>query len=338
MNLDQLLFELQAGIPLATHPYAVLGANHQVPASTILQQISHFKELGIVRRMGGVFNAIQFGYRSALCGIAVPAAELPQVAQVFANHAGVTHNYARSARPDGSLEPLVLDGVNAIPNLWFTLSVPEWEFQQELDKFQAQIPYPIRVAPATERFKVQVVLNPADLARQDANNTLDDLPFVGTETIATNPQERELIRLLQVDFPLVEEPWQVLAQKTGLSEEQVIVNLQRWKKLGGLRRVGLLARHQKMGFKANAMCVWNAPENQVKELGLRLAARKEITHCYRREPFAGFAYNLFAMVHAADMDTLKGIAHNLSETIDLPLGQLFVSAQEFKKTSLVVFG
>jgi len=339
MSADALLYALQKGLPLVEEPFQVIGAGLGLTSSEVFSQIETFQKDGIIRRVGAVFNATQFGYKSALCGIAVPEPELEKIARLFANHSGVTHNYARSARPNGSLEPLCEDGTNKIPNLWFTLSVPQWDFDAEIKKLQEQIAYPIRIAPATERFKVQVVLDPAALKTSSISlSTADEIPLVGTEVMETSAQDREFIRRMQVDFPLVEKPYHSLAHAVGMAPQEALAKLQHWKNTGALRRVALLARHQKMGYHANAMCVWKAPEDQIKDLGQRLAARREITHCYRREPFAGFPYNLFAMIHAGDTEALQTLAQEISNLIQVPLGHLFVSAHEFKKTSLTVFG
>lgn len=339
MSADALLYALQKGLPLVEEPFQAIGASLGMSTDEVFSQIEAFQKDGIIRRVGAVFNAIQFGYKSALCGIAVPEPELEKIALLFANHAGVTHNYARSANPNGSLEPLCEDGIHNIPNLWFTLSVPQWDFDSEMEKLQVQIPYPIRIAPATERFKVQVVLDPAALKTSSISlSTPDEIPLVGTEIMETSAPDREFIRRMQTEFPLVDKPYHALANAVGMPPQEALAKLQHWKNTGALRRVALLARHQKMGYHANAMCVWQAPEDQIKALGQRLASRREITHCYRREPFAGFPYNLFAMIHAGDTKSLQILAQEISDLIQVPLGHLFVSAREFKKTSLTVFG
>lgn len=340
IHKDALLLDLQNGIPLQEHPFQLLGQKYGISAQQVIDYIHECQEAGIVRRIGAVLNAMQFGYQSALCGIAVPSEQLNTIADILKPHAGITHSYARCANPNGSLEPICEDGINQVPNLWFTLSVPKQEFSTEINKLSAQIPYPIRVAHATERFKVQVVLDPKALYKdqKELASEIGEVPFIGTEIIETNASQKALIKRLQGPFPLIDNPWKQIASELGnFTESEILQHINEWKSKGALRRIGILARHQKMGFQANAMCVWNVSESQISTIGKKLATRKEITHCYRRNPFAGFNYNLYAMIHARDMDTLKSLSEELSSSISTPLGHLFVSAQEFKKTSLVVF-
>ena len=334
---DRLLYLLQAGIPLSERPFADLGAPLDLTSEQVLQQVEAFRAQGLVRRIGGVFNAVQFDYQSALCGIAASLDRLEDVVATLKPQPGITHCYSRSARLDGSVEPVCEDGFHPIPNLWFTLSVPREDFDATLASLQAHIPFPIRVAPATRRFKVQVVLDPAKLREPTAQSTPDEIPFAGTEIVKPSEAEKRLIRALQEDIPMVEQPWNAIAASVGMETSTVLSTLQRWKACGALRRVALLARHQKMGFSANAMCTWLVPEDQVETIGLKLAGRSEVTHCYRREPFDGFRYNLFAMIHSDTEAHVRALAQELSAYAGVMLGILFMSAQEYKKTSLKLF-
>jgi len=333
----RILHGLQAGIPLCSRPFAALGQRWGLAESEVIDRIELFRQQGIVRRVGGVFNAVQFGYQSALCGIAIPANQIDSVVATLVPHPGITHCYTRSARSDGSVEPICIQEKIPVPNLWFTLSVPSSEFAKQVEQLQANIPYPIRVAPATHRFKVQVVLDPSALGNPEKSGIPEEIPLQGTEIVTPNSWEKCLLRFVQKEIPLVPEPWQAIATTIGASEELVLRTLGNWQQIGALRRIALLARHQKMGFQSNAMCTWDIPKERVETSGLLLAGRREITHCYERSTFPGFPYNVFAMIHSDTESSIRNLAHHLSELIAQPLGLLFVSVQEYKKTSLVLF-
>ena len=96
-------------------------------------------------------------------------------------------------------------------------------------------------------------------------------------------QDRRLIRLracLEEGLPLVPEPFKVLAEQTGLSVEEVRTWIGHWQHSGFIKRFGLVVRHRRLGLAANAMVVWNLPEDRVDEVGRRLAAEPEVTLCY----------------------------------------------------------
>ena len=41
-------------------------------------------------------------------------------------------------------------------------------------------------------------------------------------------------------------------------------------------------RHQDLGYVANAMIVWQVPEDRIESVGRIMAGFPEVTHCYQR--------------------------------------------------------
>ena len=56
-----------------------------------------------------------------------------------------------------------------------------------------------------------------------------------------------------------------------------------------LRRVAAILYHRRAGFSANGMGVWKVPDEQILEVGARMAAVRGISHCYERPTYAGLA-------------------------------------------------
>ena len=53
-----------------------------------------------------------------------------------------------------------------------------------------------------------------------------------------------------------------------------------------------------LGFTANGMSVWDVADEAVAEIGAKIGALDEVTHCYERPRHLPlWPYNLFAMVH-----------------------------------------
>ncbi|WP_253446914.1 AsnC family protein [Halomonas sp. Y3] len=110
--------------------------------------------------------------------------------------------------------------------------------------------------------------------------------------------ERRLRALVEQGLPLVPRPWQALAEQCGLSEAEVMACVRRWQAEGLVKRLGLVVRHRALGITANAMVVWDVPDDEVAELGRRLAAEPAVTLCYRRpRRLPDWPYNLFCMIH-----------------------------------------
>jgi DNA-binding Lrp family transcriptional regulator len=110
-----------------------------------------------------------------------------------------------------------------------------------------------------------------------------------------------LRRELEVGLPLTSRPYKTLAERCGLSETDVMAAIRQWQAQGLIKRFGLVVRHRTLGYTANAMVVWDVPDEQVQQLGRRLARSPLITLCYqrpRRPP--QWPFNLFCMIHGVD--------------------------------------
>jgi len=149
--------------------------------------------------------------------------------------------------------------------------------------------------------------------------------------------EKKIIALLQTDIPVVKRPFLEMAEKIGITEDQFLEVLNDLNDQGMIRRFGATIKHQKSGFKANAMVAWKVDEDRVEKVGNIMATFGEITHCYRRDPAPGWEYNLYTMVHAADEPGCYAIVEKISLAVGEKNYTLLFSRQELKKTSMKYF-
>ncbi len=149
--------------------------------------------------------------------------------------------------------------------------------------------------------------------------------------------EKKVISLLQADIPVVERPYRELAERIGISEAEFLEVVTALNDRGFIRRFGATLKHQKSGFKANAMVAWNVDEDRVEEVGTLMAEFQEITHCYRRNPAPGWPYNLYTMVHAGDADECRAIVKKIAGAAGQSDYTLLFSQKELKKTSMTYF-
>ncbi|GBC63502.1 Lrp/AsnC family transcriptional regulator [Desulfonema ishimotonii] len=149
--------------------------------------------------------------------------------------------------------------------------------------------------------------------------------------------EKKVIASIQGDISITERPFLEIAEKIGTTEDDVLRILQDLSERGVIRRFGATLRHQKSGFRANAMVAWKVDEDRIRAVGQKMAAFREVTHCYRRDPSGEWPYNLYTMIHAKDEEACHGIARKLSrETGETDYNLLF-SRRELKKTSMQYF-
>jgi DNA-binding Lrp family transcriptional regulator len=149
--------------------------------------------------------------------------------------------------------------------------------------------------------------------------------------------QKRIIAVIQGDMPICERPYLQIAQKLGVSETRLLEEMQCLCDNEIIRRFGATLRHQKSGFRANAMVAWQVDEAKVEEVGSLLAGFKEVSHCYRRNPTGNWPYNLYTMIHAADADTCHAVARRMSQTTGVTNYTLLFSRRELKKTSMQYF-
>ncbi len=149
--------------------------------------------------------------------------------------------------------------------------------------------------------------------------------------------EKELIKIVQEDIPKSHRPFQKIAIKLNISEEEVLNILKKLKDKGIIRRFGAILRHQKAGLKENGMIVWNIPDEKVKEIGEKFAQFKEVTHCYERPRFKGWNYNVYTMVHGKSKEEIENFAKKLSKISGINDYRILYSIKEFKKSSMKYF-
>lgn len=113
--------------------------------------------------------------------------------------------------------------------------------------------------------------------------------------------ERRLLAAIEPGLPLVPRPYLAIGESLGMSEAAVIAGLRALLDRGVLRRLGIVVRHHELGYRANAMTVWDVPDAQVRPAAAVLTGLPFVTLCYRRPRRPpDWPYNLFCMIHGKD--------------------------------------
>ena len=155
---------------------------------------------------------------------------------------------------------------------------------------------------------------------------------------AVDDLDERLVRELQENLPPGENPWQALAVKLGISEDEVVARLKGLKASGKLKRVGAVLRHQNSGFAANAMAVFLPPPGTTDELGEKLAASPMVSHCYERIPCGEWIYTLYAMIHGRTEEEITSFVSAFAAENAVEKYDILFSREELKKSSMVFFG
>jgi siroheme decarboxylase len=144
----------------------------------------------------------------------------------------------------------------------------------------------------------------------------------------------ELLKLVQDGIPLTHSPFRRLASELGISEQEVVDRLKNLQQTGKIRRFAASIGHRAIGITANAMCVWNVPDELIEGVGAIMAEFPEVTHCYERPRYPDWPYNLFTMVHSYTPQDCEKVAARISDATGIKEYTLIFSEREFKKTGV----
>jgi DNA-binding Lrp family transcriptional regulator len=149
--------------------------------------------------------------------------------------------------------------------------------------------------------------------------------------------DRRILVATQAGLPRVPRPYHAIGEQVGATAAEVIARLQRMLASGIIRRIGAVPNHYALGYRFNAMSVWNVPDGRIRELGEKIGALDFVTHCYHRpRHLPAWPYNLFAMVHGRDRGEVEVKVADIARLLgDADRGhELLYSTRILKKTGL----
>ncbi len=340
-----ILDMIQDRFPLTPDPYDVLADSLDCATDTVHTAVMDLRREGIIRRIGGSFVASALGYRSTLAAAMVDATHLEEAASRASAWPEVTHNYERSAeynlwftiiaQNDRRLRE-ILDDMRRCSGVESVIALPA----VRMFKLRATFRFGVRETGTSAQVGTPSFVSHGSRAGAWRSRESSDDSRGGCATPVPRPMDaidRLIIPRLSGDIGGEDRyPFRESAHAMGLDEAIVLERLHDYLERGMMRRFGAILRHQRAGFLANGMCVWNLPHRQVEPAAAALCARDEVTHCYERVRAADWPYNLYAMIHGHTEQEVREIAETVAVGPDTPPYRLMFSMREFKKTSLVI--
>ena len=145
---------------------------------------------------------------------------------------------------------------------------------------------------------------------------------------------RELLKAVQDGIPLAREPFKIISEKIEVPEKEILKNLNEMNDKGIIRRFSANINQSKLGITANAVVVWNIPENKIANTIPDFMSHPEISHLYERVIYPGrWEYNLYSVVHGYSEDSVKKFAEEIAEEIGVTDYQVLFSTKRFKGIS-----
>jgi DNA-binding Lrp family transcriptional regulator len=89
--------------------------------------------------------------------------------------------------------------------------------------------------------------------------------------------------------------------------------------------------HFKVGISGGAMVAWRVETELVEQVGTKLAGFKEVTHAYERKIAENWPFNIYTMVHGADIKEVEQIVKRMSQACGISDYRILTTQKELKK-------
>ncbi len=150
--------------------------------------------------------------------------------------------------------------------------------------------------------------------------------------------DRQLIEVLQDGLATVSRPYALIGQQLNISEDEVLIRISRLKQLGIIKRLGVIVNHRKLGYRSNAMVVFDVPNHLVEQIAEHVSQFSFVNLCYLR-PRQGekWPYNLYCMIHGKNREKVLQQLEHLIDSCGLSLinREVLFSRQCFKQRGAI---
>ena len=143
--------------------------------------------------------------------------------------------------------------------------------------------------------------------------------------------DRMILNEIQSHFPIEARPYQVLGEKLGCSEEEVLQRVQDLKDREVIRRIGANCNSRKLGY-TSTLCAAKVPSRLMARFVEVVNSYMGVTHNYRRD----HDYNIWFTLIAPSEEKIERILREIieltevGEVISLPAERLFKTQVDFE--------
>ncbi|MBL8565315.1 MAG: Lrp/AsnC family transcriptional regulator [Hyphomicrobiaceae bacterium] len=322
--IDRCLIEdWQRNLPLVSRPFAAIAETLEITEASVLDRLRALAAAGFIARVGGVVRPNTLG-ASTLAAIAAPPLRIDAVARDLAAVNGINHVYLRENEW----------------NLWFVVTGPDRGHVDAVLRDVARSTGERVIDLRLERpyhIDLGFRLSEGERPRRHADPATPTAPR--GQDFAFTQSDRALVQALTEGMAIVPRPFAAVAAELGTSEAAVIERLSALVAAGVVPRIGVIVRHRALGWRSNAMVVWDVDPDIVDRAGAALSSVPGINLCYRRRRHAReWPYNLYCMVHARSREEAFDVLQTASKTAHLDglPRQILFSLRCFKQTGALV--
>jgi siroheme decarboxylase len=322
----RLMNMLQSNFPLDPEPFALVASEAELELDDVLARTRRLLDGRIIREITPIFDTRALGYESMLVAAKVDADNPQRAAHAVNAHPGVSHNYLRTHDF----------------NLWFTIATPpdsKLGLRGTLDALMEETgAESMRELPTLTLFKINMNLE-MEKGTDALAAAVEASPPRELEAQPYGEDEIALIKALQGPMAAVERPYDEAAAELGIDTEELLSRLRDLMDRKILRRVAAILYHRRAGFSANGMGVWKVPEEEIMEVGGRMASFRGVSHCYQRPTYEDWPYSVFTMAHGRSKDECDAVLDAIAAECGIGPDDraTLYSSTEYKKIRLHYF-
>jgi DNA-binding Lrp family transcriptional regulator len=310
----RLCNELQIGLPIAERPFAIIARILKTSEAKVLERTRTLIKLGVIRRLGVSINWRAIGKASTLVAAHIEQEDLKKVVSAVNKLKGVSHNYLREHHY----------------NLWFTLRA---DSQKDIDailkKLSKRFGTAFNSLPVVRVFKLDARFDAASNGTRLLS--VRCLPCVAlAKQGPLSSLDEQILKGLQEGLKVVKRPFNFLG-RDAFENYDSLIHIAEMIHSGVINRLGAMVNHNKLGFTANAMFACKANKSRAIKIGEKLAAIGIVSHCYQRKTFAGWPFNIFAMMHGCNMADIRKVVERFVKKEKIKSFALLPTAAKLKK-------
>jgi DNA-binding Lrp family transcriptional regulator len=323
----RLMNLLQSSFPIDPEPFALVASEAELELDDVLARTQRLLDGRIIREITPIFDTRALGYESMLVAAKVDSEHPQRAAQIVNSHPGVSHNYLRTHDF----------------NLWFTIATPpdsELGLHGTLEALMRETgAESMRELPTLTLFKINMNLEMEKGTEALAAAAVEAAPPRELDAQPYDEDDKATIKALQGPMAAVERPYDEAATELGISTDALLERLRSLVDRKILRRVAAILYHRRAGFSANGMGVWKVPDEQIMEVGARMASFRGISHCYQRPTYEDWPYSVFTMAHGRSKEECDAVLDSIAADCGIgPDGRATLySSTEYKKIRLHYF-
>ncbi len=317
---EEILLRIQKNFPLVAKPFEAIANELNTTQDEVIKIIQEQKEKSIIRQTSAIFDTKSLGYKSSLVAFEIDEDKIDNAVEIINAHPGISHNYERNHKF----------------NIWFTCAVSPQSIigLEDTIKILAKLTdaNDYIILPTLKLFKISVKLDTTGKESKKEKVVKKEKIKIDLTTL-----HMDIIKLLQNDIDIVEEPFKHIIEKLNIDYDTFFTIVDQLDKSGMMRRFASILNHRKAGFNANAMVVWDVDEKNGEAIGKTAAAFSAVSHCYLRPKYSNWPYNLFTMVHGKTTQDTNAIIQEMAREIESKDYMPLYSSREFKKVRLKYF-